>query len=331
MAQWSPPLARQVQQFQGAAVFAPGPGIDLSRLGPATHEAPRGPALDTALGAPMTSAPSPHVFAPGPHASVQGVGSAARGAPLGLGPRPGTGVASSLADPAHAGDLAAAVREQTSVLASLARRPGAARDPLSGDGFDDGESDMHLPGARGAAALEGCRAEYTNHSDRVTRGVVQRLVQMGARVPGAPLNPRPSMRSYFQHEVGFGTYRTLGYTGWGLATRFDLLLEQDVSRCQALLGLLCIGIEQVTLDGGKWPMAWLLTMQPEPPWAAMSRQPVADPLRPFSRLADPRWTTACAAYIRDVDRLGQIRKIDLGGKGRGKGKGKDPPKGEGSQ
>ena len=77
-------------------------------------------------------------------------------------------------------------------------------------------------------------------------------------------------------------------------------------------------IDQANLDGGQWALAYLLTLQPEPPMAELSRPTglgVGD-LDNFTPLADPHLLTAATAKIKDVSALNEVRK-------KAKGKGKD--------
>ena len=51
---------------------------------------------------------------------------------------------------------------------------------------------------------------------------------------------------------------------------------------------------------------------------------MVDSIRPFGRLADPGWTAAAMAYVRDAASLSELRKKGPGQpftKGKGDGKG----------
>ena len=66
------------------------------------------------------------------------------------------------------------------------------------------------------------------------------------------------MRSYFTQRVAFGSYKTLAYLGFSIATAWDWLMEGEensLDHVKALLGLTCAAIEQVTLDSGSWTFA----------------------------------------------------------------------------
>ena len=68
-----------------------------------------------------------------------------------------------------------------------------------------------------------------------------------------------------------------------------------------------MALEQVTLDD-RWDLAYLLTHQTEPSSQMMGRQPERSSLRPFSRLAEPRWIAAAVAYLRDIDLMSERRR-----------------------
>ena len=55
------------------------------------------------------------------------------------------------------------------------------------------------------------------------------------------------------------------------------------------------------MDQGRWPLAWLLSHQPEPVWSDLSRQPPQDSLSPFTPLAHPTWVAAAVGLMRDME------------------------------
>ena len=81
----------------------------------------------------------------------------------------------------------------------------------------------------------------------------------------------------------------------------------QVDRALAGVGLAMVALEQVTLDD-RWDLAYLLTHQTEPSAQMMGRQPERSSLRPFSRLAEPRWIAAAVGYLRDIDLMAERRR-----------------------
>jgi hypothetical protein len=66
--------------------------------------------------------------------------------------------------------------------------------------------------------------------------------------------------------------------------------------------------EQVAYHHGNWQVGWLLTHLPEPQFRRMGVFPDPAQLRPFSRLAQPEWTTAATQYWKDIQALNSSHK-----------------------
>lgn len=199
------------------------------------------------------------------------------------------------------------LQQQTAALLALmsrANRPDPLGSVLGGTGGDDDEhDDFKLPGAKGPAAMEYLRREFEEKPSKFTEAVASRLRQMASIVPGAAASPVASARAFVQHEVPFGSFKTLGYMAWGIACAWDAFNQGLSERAMGVLSLLLVGCEQTALDEGRWPVGWLMTLLPEPPWGSMGKRPMEGSLRPFSKIADPRWVAAAVSYVRDVDRL----------------------------
>ena len=84
-------------------------------------------------------------------------------------------------------------------------------------------------------------------------------------------------------------------------------MELDqVDRAHAEVGLAMMALEQVTVDDRD--LAFPLTHQTESSAQMMGRQPERSALRPFSGLAEPRWTAAAVGYLRDIDLMPERRR-----------------------
>ena len=257
----------------------------------------------------------------GPRGSTPvGSGAVGGGAPPGLPPpaprgRP-TGTAAGAPGPVagETGDeLASAIRAQTAVLAKL-------RGPHGSDDEEDPEDqDLRLPGAKGAAAMDVLIRLKDRRPEHFSRVVSASLRRLAAQHPGASLDPVASARAYLAFSIPFGSARTLGYLGWGLATAWDELSADRPAAALATLSLLLVALEQAALDESNWGLAWLLSLLPEPPWTSMSRRPDHQALRPYSKLADTRWVSSAVSSTRDVERIRAARK--------GSGKQADQPGG----
>jgi len=127
-----------------------------------------------------------------------------------------------------------------------------------------------------------------------------------------------SAREYLAQEVAFDRAKASAYLMHGLATIFDLMRDGQWRQAEAITGLLLAAGEQSTMDNGRWTLGWLYTHLPEPPWQRIQRRPTENPMRPYSRLLEPRWAAAAAAYTKDMAALSELRKRgDPGQRGAG--------------
>ena len=214
------------------------------------------------------------------------------------------------------------MQTQTALLDRLGGRRAEGVDTinhiLSGAGDEHGnDAGLRLPGAKGAAAREAFRTEVRQRPLNVARTIYGNVSGAMAWEPiaGAGMAGKASMRAYMTQRVAFGSYRTLAYLGFSIATAWDWLMEGDaesLDHVKALLGLTCAAIEQVTIDGGAWTLAQHHMCLPEPPWAYISRSTTGQPRVPFTELADARWSAALMGYLRDVESLKTQRKAPDG-------------------
>ncbi|CAE7435814.1 unnamed protein product [Symbiodinium microadriaticum] len=86
-------------------------------------------------------------------------------------------------------------------------------------------------------------------------------------------------------------------------------------------------VDQVNADGGKHDLAFLFSLQPDPPAAVFvnhSSLPTAA-LRPFSPLADARLVASTLAYVKEIETLSS-RRLEYGGPPKKPGGPLSPPK-----
>ena len=95
----------------------------------------------------------------------------------------------------------------------------------------------------------------------------------------------------------------MALVAWQVAITFDLLMAGRTNAAADTLGLLALYIDQLVPDQGSTALAWLLTLQHDPPQALFS-EAVAAPATggpPFSPLADQKWITSALGYLREMD------------------------------
>ena len=208
------------------------------------------------------------------------------------------------ADPG-AGPIVRLLARQTAVLAAaLPRRPRERDDfgMLLGEAGEDGQPVVQ-GGARGAAAMETLRVAFEQRPEVPIAAVRRNL----ARALGADETAPADAEEYLRRFGAFQRHRDLGHVQSLLAHIWNLMELDQVDRAHAEVGLAMMALEQVTLDD-RWDLAYLLTHQAEPSAQMMGRQPERSSLRPFSRLAEPRWIAAAVGYLRDIDLMAERRR-----------------------
>ena len=101
----------------------------------------------------------------------------------------------------------------------------------------------------------------------------------------------------------------MALVAWQVAISFDLLMAGRTNAAADTLGLLALYIDQLVLDQGSTTLAWLLTLQHDPPQALFSEAVAAPATRvqPFSPLADQKWITSALGYLREMDLIASRR------------------------
>jgi hypothetical protein len=76
------------------------------------------------------------------------------------------------------------------------------------------------------------------------------------------------------------------------------------------------------LDGGRFDLAALLTLQEDPPSAIFvnRQQSVLARSRAFSQLADQKWVTTALAFVKELDLI-NVKRQELSGQATGSHKG----------
>ena len=177
---------------------------------------------------------------------------------------------------------------------------GAGADVLG----DLARSSSSSVGVRGSAnrlrlqrALE---AQPGALSLAVIRNMARRLGPLHA--PGGV----PDALEYLERFGAFADNfagRPAAYQATLTAIALNHLMRGEYDQATDIVALTMVAQEQATLDHGRWTTAWLLTLQEDPPPAMLSRRTEQAPLRGFSALADPVWTTVALAYLKELDVL----------------------------
>ena len=190
---------------------------------------------------------------------------------------------------------------------------------------------MKLAGARGALMMA-WRRMVNEQPEKVVAHIRKNIKEALSNGPDmrADTNPRVTSASELLiQETAFDRMKGVTYLMFGLATVFDWMSRGHHKSAEALVGLLLAAGDQATMDGGRWNLAWLYTHLPEPPWGRASHRHVENLLRPHSKLLNPTWAAAAAAYTRDMSVLQELKKAAPAEKPeRPAGPGKAPPGGQ---
>ena len=76
----------------------------------------------------------------------------------------------------------------------------------------------------------------------------------------------PVMTRYLERFGGYDRQKDLGLIQWQLAQSLDLMARGEVKGAADVIALLAVMIDQMALDG-KSELAWLFTLQQDPPAA----------------------------------------------------------------
>ena len=119
----------------------------------------------------------------------------------------------------------------------------------------------------------------------------------------------PVMQRYMERYGGFSQHRDLGLIQWQLAQAMDLFAQGEARGAADLVSQLMVMLEQLSLDGGRSDLAWLLTLQHDPPASIFADHQAlpSSGLRPFSPLADQKLVSTTLAYVRELETLATKR------------------------
>ena len=168
-------------------------------------------------------------------------------------------------------------------------------------------------GALGRAKLQGELASKKGvFFTKVMQAAARRLDPTeSSEMEPADLKARGlSMAKYIERFGGYGQVKSLAMIQWQVCLALDQALAGNNDACLDILALLCVCLEQASLDNGSMDVAYLLTLQEEPPTGIMSNRSmmaVGGRARAFAPLADQRWVTTSLAYLRELDLISQRR------------------------
>ncbi|CAL1133166.1 unnamed protein product [Cladocopium goreaui] len=119
---------------------------------------------------------------------------------------------------------------------------------------------------------------------------------------------------YMERFGGFGRHRDLGLILYQVMGIMDFLQVGNMGAARDATALLAVCIDQAVLDGGRFDLAALLTLQEDPPSSIFinRQQSTLARSRAFSQLADQRWVTTALAFVKELDLI-QTKRLELSG------------------
>ena len=137
---------------------------------------------------------------------------------------------------------------------------------------------------------------------------------------------KPIFAKYLERQGGFSGARDLGLIMWLLAQVADQMLQQDHQGSMELMALVLVTLEQAAMDGNKWEVAWLLSLQEDPPPGLFSPRPPSSNLRlrAFSPLCPPEWAATTLSFVKELDII-STRRSEIVPARKGKKEEEDKP------
>jgi hypothetical protein len=214
------------------------------------------------------------------------------------------------------GDLAKAVLAQSQALTALVGQIAqSSQDPLADLGQTAGAASTR--GSMGRAKLQ---TELATHSGIFFMAVLRSMARR--MQPTSPSSGSPeellargiSGTLYMERFGGFGRHRDLGLILYQVMGIMDFLQVGNMGAARDATALLAVCIDQAVLDGGRFDLAALLTLQEDPPSSIFinRQQSTLARSRAFSQLADQRWVTTALAFVKELDLI-QTKRLELSG------------------
>lgn len=125
----------------------------------------------------------------------------------------------------------------------------------------------------------------------------------------ADFNGKPLFAKYLERHGGFAGSKDLGFVMWLLGRIGDQFIQGDVKSAQEMTALALVAVEQASMDGGKWDLAWTLALEEEPPHGLFAGRPQGtNPrMRAFSPLCPGDWAATSLGFIKEIDILNSRR------------------------
>ena len=192
-------------------------------------------------------------------------------------------------------------------------------DSLMGDlGTSGVSSSTSIRGAMGREKLQQLMGEKPG-----TIGA-RVAIAMQRRLGTAPSDQNSSCAlRYLERFGGYNHCRDLGYVAWMQAHVFNATQRGDLEAAKDYAALALMATDQAARDGGKWDVAWAMSLFQDPPAQIFAPLPACATSSPFTSLADPSMAVIALAYLKEIDAM-STRRAELGQSTRQRPPGKQP-------
>ena len=213
------------------------------------------------------------------------------------------GFLKSLAPPVQT-DVPNALLQQSQAISALVAHL-IGQDSLTDLASSGGSSSLST---KGTAKREKLQSDLANRSGNFLLQVAQnahRRLKPTEPVPKdfPSFNGKSILSKYLERQGGFQGQKDLGLVAWLLAQIGDLMIAGDQKGASEMLALALVTVEQCAQDQGRWELAWILSLQEDPPTGIFTqRTSSTNPrVRAFAPLCPAPWATTALSYIKELD------------------------------
>ena len=226
-----------------------------------------------------------------------------------------------------------AIFQQSQAMNALVAHFIGNQDPLT----DLASSSSTSLSTKGAGRREKLQQHLANRSGdfflQVCHQALRRIKPLDPLPESLKDLPRKAIFSkYMEKQGGMAGQRDFALVMWLLCQIGDAMVAQDHKGAQELLAVTLVSVEQAAMDGGKWDLAYLMSLQQDPPQSIYtSRTSSTNPrLRSFAPLCPQPWATTALAFVKEQDVIA-TRRAEASGAKKGGGPSQEAPEGTENQ
>lgn len=208
------------------------------------------------------------------------------------------------------GSLAQAMLAQSAAITTLvAQIAGASQDPMAD------LSQTSTTSTRGAQGRARLQMELASHKGSFYDSVMSSMARRMQPTSPSNISHAQMMQNgisgtkYLERFGGYGKTRDIGIIQFQVMSIMDHMQTDNFLAAKDSLALLCVMLEQASLDGGRLDLGQILTLSDDPPSSIFSNKQMmmVGKTKAFAPLADQRWVTVALAYLKELDTIATKR------------------------